>query len=152
MSGRSLLWLLVVLGAALVIGALYREDVLHPQGEAERLPVASGCDPADGPCWAGQAQQGMQLVMPEGARLMQTFPVELRLRGRSADAVSVDFRMQGMDMGVNRVSLQAVEPGYWRGEALLPVCSSGRADWLAVVEVRSGEGVWRAEFPFSAEP
>lgn len=151
MRGRSLVWLLLVLAAALAIGVLYRDADHGPQEEAQTLAVAPGCDPESEICTAGDAGRGLGFAMPEGARLMAAFPVEVQLRGLAADAVTVDFRMQGMDMGVNRAQLQDLGGGRWRGDVILPVCTTGRADWLAVVDVRSAKGGWQAVFPFSVE-
>ena len=39
--------------------------------------------------------------------------------------------MKGMDMGWNRYRLNKDAAGYWNAEVTLPVCVSGRSDWVA---------------------
>ncbi len=58
----------------------------------------------------------------------------LRISGASARAVSVSLQMQGMDMGVNRYRLLRQADGEWRGTLTLPVCVSGRRDWLMMFD------------------
>lgn len=148
----ALAGVVLLLAAAVLIGLWYR-DQLQPSSDQGQVLVASAdCDPQRQPCVAGTADAGVQFHLPEGARLMQPFPVEVTVHGPALDGVTVDFRMQGMDMGVNRVGLQAAADGLWRAQVILPLCATGRADWIATVEARSDGSVWRARFPFSAAP
>jgi len=79
--------------------------------------------------------------------------VTVELAGLSAaSTVLVDFTMAGMDMGQNRYRLAPGEAGRWQGQATLPVCTSGRMDWLARVEVLGADdGTVSADFPFVIE-
>ncbi len=80
------------------------------------------------------------------------FPVALKLEGIEATAVSLEFSMPGMDMGQNRYHLLADDAGLWRGEAMLPICSTGRLEWLAEVVVDTADERLRADFPFHTLP
>jgi len=62
-------------------------------------------------------------------------PFTLNISASSARAVSVVLQMQGMDMGLNRYRLLRAPHGEWRATITLPVCVSGRRDWLMIVEV-----------------
>ena len=153
MNPRALVWLVVVVTAAFLIGLLYREEMQPPgRTKSENLPVASDCDPKRRPCLAGDASQGLTLFLPESARLMQPFPIQVQVHGMSASSVTVDFQMRGMEMGVNRVRLAPTDGESWRGSATLPVCVTGRADWLALVEAESDAGPKQATFEFSIAP
>ena len=153
MNPRALVWLVVVVTAAFLIGLLYRDEMQPPgRTESETLPVASDCDPQRKPCLAGGASQGLTLSFPESARLMQPFPIEVQFHGMTGSSVTVDFQMRGMDMGVNRLRLEPAGAGLWRGTVVLPICSTGRADWLALVEAETEAGPKQGTFEFSIAP
>jgi hypothetical protein len=61
-------------------------------------------------------------------------PFSLSISGSSARAVTVTLQMQGMDMGSNRYHLLRQSDGEWRGTLTLPVCVSGRSDWLMMLD------------------
>lgn len=152
-SARSWIWLVVVLTAALLITLFYRDDHRRLQTAAlDTLHVPAGCDPQSQPCVAGGEPTALVLRFPDKVRLMAPFPVEVRLQGATAAAVVVAFEMRDMDMGVNRTALALGDDGVWRGEAVLPICRSGRADWQAVVEAQSEAGVLRARYGFEVAP
>ena len=77
------------------------------------------------------------------------------------DKIQLDFKMIGMNMGVNRFVLKTsdtkknthVRKGkqIWKGKALLPVCVSGRADWVAEVEVLASQVRYILTFPISVQ-
>jgi len=79
--------------------------------------------------------------------------VTVRLHPSSTFAVRqvlVQFTMKGMDMGLNRYRLVSDGAGRWTGKAMLPVCTTGRTDWLATVMLNGPAGERRAQFAFSA--
>lgn len=61
-------------------------------------------------------------------------PFELTVVAPNAREVHVELRMQGMEMGLNRYRLIRQAGGEWRATLTLPVCVSGRRDWLLVIE------------------
>ena len=62
-------------------------------------------------------------------------PFTLSISASSARTVNVVLQMQGMDMGLNRYRLLRAPNGEWLATITLPVCVSGRRDWLMMVEV-----------------
>ena len=60
-----------------------------------------------------------------------------------------------MNMGVNRFSLRKAEiknqKQKWQGKALLPVCVTGRADWLAELEVVTNQSKYIIAIPLSVK-
>lgn len=61
-------------------------------------------------------------------------PFLLSVRAPGARQVSVEFVMQGMEMGLNRYRLIAQKDDLWQARVTLPVCVSGRRDWVLWVE------------------
>ena len=52
------------------------------------------------------------------------------------ESIQVDFKMNNMKMGVNRFLLKNDKnKSIWKGKALLPICVTGRADWISEIEL-----------------
>ncbi|MBU1190715.1 MAG: hypothetical protein KKE76_03275 [Gammaproteobacteria bacterium] len=120
----------------------------------EPLPLlaAAECDSAQAACVARGEGFALELSLGPPVQPMQPFGIQLRiLQGQlSSDAtVVLQFQMQDMDMGQNRYRLIADEQSVWRGTAVLPVCSRGRSDWFAQIDIQDGERRWSAELPFT---
>lgn len=151
--------LTTVLSAALAIAILGGVWFLRPEmdatpGGALPLRVAAGCDSARHACVASGKDLEFEVRLGPPVRPME--PFEIRLRGLrdtlAADAqVSMEFQMRGMDMGLNRYRLERAADGAWQGRAILPVCTTGRSDWLARVEVVQRGQRWSAELPFEVK-
>ena len=62
-------------------------------------------------------------------------PFSLTVLAPSAQAVYAEVQMQGMEMGLNRYRLIPQANGEWRATITLPVCVTGRRDWLMLIEV-----------------
>ena len=62
-------------------------------------------------------------------------PFALTVLAPAAQAVNVEVQMQGMEMGLNRYRLIRQANGEWRATITLPVCVTGRRDWLMLIEV-----------------
>ncbi len=105
-------------------------------------------------CSAGDKRLAITLRMPNGAIYLRPFPVELNVEGNEQlglNRVELGLTMQGMEMGVNRFSMQPVpaRPGVWNGSVTLPICSSGRTDWRVEVKVFSEERSYQVQFPLT---
>jgi len=62
-------------------------------------------------------------------------PFALTVTAPAAQEVYVELSMQGMDMGSNRYRLLRQTGGEWRANVTLPVCVTGRRDWIMLIEV-----------------
>jgi hypothetical protein len=70
---------------------------------------------------------------------------ELRVAAPGAARISAEFQMVGMDMGFNRYDLRPAGNGRFASNVTLPVCVSGRHDWLLYLDVDGS----RYALPFS---
>lgn len=112
------------------------------------LQLSGSCDVEAG-CAAVAGDFALQLFMGPGIRGLAPFPVSVEVQGdRGVDSVTVTFAMPGMDMGVNRYQLISDGADRWLANVTLPVCSSGRSDWLAALEVTTKEHSFAVEVPF----
>lgn len=146
---------LAVLVGVMLAGQWLGSRYLSPNDGGERvvLTISAGCTATEGGCEAEGEGVGIQLALPTEPSALTPFPVRVRVRGLTPDQVALvrmEFEMVGMDMGLNRLTLEPREPGMWAAAATLPVCVAGRSDWFARVTVRGAAGqIYQADFPFS---
>jgi hypothetical protein len=57
-------------------------------------------------------------------------PFTLRVTAPKARKVEARFTMEGMDMGFNLYTLRAEAEGVFQSRITLPVCVTGRRDWV----------------------
>jgi hypothetical protein len=116
-----------------------------------QLPLEQPCDVRQG-CSGGDESLAVKLVFSDRPRALQAFPVRVEIENRAPpDSVSVAFSMAGMDMGLNRYRLQQDSNGVWHADVTLPVCISGRSDWLADVDLLYAHSRYRLQVPFVLE-
>jgi len=113
------------------------------------LDTQAGCELQQGACRATDGEVSLQASFDAPARALQPFPVSVRVNSNvPVDTVMVTFLMQGMDMGLNRYRLESDAGGGWRGSVTLPVCVSGRSDWIAAFELVTASRSYQAQIPF----
>lgn len=143
---KRLWWSLPLILLAL---AWWAADRLRPLADL-RLPPDPQCDLASQAC-SLSLPGGDRLtlnMLPHPPVLMQPMAVEVVLTG-PADAVWIDMIGLNMDMGPNRSELSPADEGLWKGQVILPVCSSAEMQWEARVTVlREGRRI-AAPFPFT---
>jgi hypothetical protein len=117
---------------------------------ATPLQLSPACDIKAG-CGAAADDFALQFFMGPDLRVLAPFPVRVEVQSdHTVDSVTVTFAMQGMDMGMNRYQLISDGADRWLGNVTLPVCSSGRTDWIAGLEVTTEGRRFVVEVPFVA--
>ncbi len=145
----------VVLGSIILLANL---SVLacSPQPESEQLPisqlsVASECDPLKA-CRASGASMSMNIVFTETPRALQPFLVVIKSEDEiDIKSISINFSMRDMTMGLNRYALVRTSEGEWQADVTLPICISGRTDWVAAFDIRLPDQVLVYSLPFVLE-
>lgn len=98
------------------------------------LILDTTCDIQRG-CDAGDAALSVHIQFDAPPRALQPFPVSVRTAGgQPVETVMLTFFMRGMDMGLNRYRMRDDAGSGWRAEVTLPICVSGRSDWIAEFE------------------
>lgn len=70
------------------------------------------------------------------------------LENLQLESIQIDFKMNNMKMGVNRFLLKNDEnKSIWKGIALLPICVTGRADWLSEIELETKTNKYLISLP-----
>lgn len=73
-------------------------------------------------------------VSVEGeVKALQSFFIRIVDKNNTLDQAVVSFKMKAMDMGINQYRLVRVENG-WVADIIIPVCTTGRRDWLVEFE------------------
>ncbi len=150
---KALLLLVLVLAT---IGVTYyivtNNELEQKPGHALSLRDVN-CNPAKTVCVAADQDYAITLYFPEQVHYLTPFRMLVTTKGfrnTAIEAVNVEYTMVGMDMGLNRFTLASMidEKGKasYEGEGILPVCVSGRVDWLANVHIITAEKVYEAEF------
>lgn len=146
--------LILVVVTILLVAWRYRAILQPAPATAQTLAVDAGCDSAHTACVARVETLAIEIGLGPSVRPMQPFNIRLRtVLGRLSDSAQVElqFQMRGMDMGLNRYRLVAGDTGVWHGQAILPVCSQGRSDWIAQLEIHDGGRHWAATLPFTTD-
>ena len=74
-------------------------------------------------------------------------PFQVWVKADGARKVQARFTMEGMDMGFNLYTLRADGDGVFRARVTLPICVSGRRDWVMAVEIDGAV----VKVPFSSD-
>ncbi len=151
---KTMVSVLAVCVTAVFLFTLYLQFVDTKVAEQTALaPIsfpATDCHPEMTPCTIKLEDRQVRFFLPQKAFYLQAFPVQVLLTGFDRDeleSVSVRFEMRGMNMGFNQIQLSTGKEN-WYGEAMLPICVSGRSDWKAIVDVKAEEETYRAIFSF----
>lgn len=151
-------WTIITL--VLFVAGLATYQFVIPSAKQDTQSVllkttTSQCDPVKSSCEAGDNQHSVTLHFPGNVAYLKPFKMQVTLRGFRQEEIKkiiVDFKMVGMDMGMNRYTLLPVEDGdgnvVYQGEGILPVCVSGRVDWVANTEVMTADKLYEAVFEF----
>jgi len=147
----SALWAALGLGFVALAGvAIYQAwPLLYPE-VLVTAPLDPACDLRAGPCMArfpdgGEVRFGME---PRTLAPMVPLRIAADLNGIQARSVEVDFAGTDMNMGYNRVLLQATATGRYEGQGTLPVCVRNRMEWEAKVMLYTSAGILVAPFRF----
>ncbi len=148
--------LLSIVSAVFLYG-LYLQFAVNSKADAKitgqtNLPVidfpSTACQANPGSCVVSLMGRRVIFSLPKKAGYLQRFPVTVLLQefGKNKpEVVSVRFEMVGMEMGSNQVKL-ILKQGHWYADAMLPLCISGRSDWTAIVDINTGNAIYRASF------
>jgi hypothetical protein len=120
-------------GLPLVLFAMIGVVVWMNAGRQEQAALVVTCPELVAGC-AAQAN-GRVVSLGASARIKPLKPFQLWVQAAGASRVEARFAMEGMDMGFNLYTLHADNQGVFRASVTLPVCVSGRRDWIMTLEI-----------------
>lgn len=142
----------VVLALILLVGAAIW---WHQEKEAPQIPVhlqKVRCIPERSNCNATIDGGQLQWRIDAPIQYLKAFPNRIYLKNiadKDVRQISIDYVMIGMEMAANRSVFKRISSGVWQTESVIPICSSGRKDWVAVVRLQTRQGIWQTGFMFS---
>jgi hypothetical protein len=134
---------IVGLALAVALGALavWRN---FPYPGAARIEVYLPCpDPVAG-CTALVGNRTVSIGMAGERKPLTAFQVWVKAAG--AVTAQASFTMVGMNMGLNRYTLRPDVAGVFHAEVILPVCVSGRREWVMSLDI---DDTIRVSMPFT---
>ncbi len=139
LNRRLLLWAPgLVIGLIVLLLAVWSTRQSTPPQTVHCPNLVAGCSVA-------LAGRTIELGVEGELRVLK--PFQLWVKAPGARRVQAQFTMVDMDMGFNLYTLRPDAQGVFRGRIVLPVCVSGRRDWLMSLEI-DGQ---RIEVPFVTE-
>ena len=78
---------------------------------------------------------GKAVAVSVGGELKPLQAFQVRVDAPKATKVEARFTMEGMDMGFNLYTLRADKEGMFQANITLPVCVTGRRDWVMHLSV-----------------
>ncbi len=160
--GRWIAWLLLLaglIGLGFFIGKQqsHWRSVLEPDAvSAIHLVLPTACDPTHTICTAHAENRDLSLSVGVGEEVkpLIPFPVQVQLAGSASQTVrqvAVHFTMSGMDMRLWPMPLHPRAnggDGLWQGNAIVPLCTTGRQDWEITVVMHGQEQFVAGPFSF----
>lgn len=130
----------------------YKLSPLAPAQAELTIAPLPGCDLNTRAC-AAELPGGGHLelsITPRPIPVVKPLQVQVRLTAMLADRIEIDFSGVSMDMGRHRQILVADGLGGFSGQAMLPVCVTGRMAWQATLVVSSAGRRIAVPFVFDA--
>lgn len=123
-------WLAPVLVILLIAGVVAASRFMH---SGEVPAVALACPNLQAGCAARLGGREVELGIDGELKVLS--PFEIWLKAPGAQTVQASFTMAGMDMGFNLYTLRPDASGRFRARITLPVCVSGRRDWVMTLRI-----------------
>lgn len=140
--------------AGAFIALTYRTCAGEPsRGAPLSLQTEPNCQLGKRPCRATGVPGELVVSTSPQPRPLTAFAVRVRFvvaeaTRREVGTPSLEFEMEGMDMGQNRYHMVRAEAGSgWTAEVMLPLCSRRRLDWQLSVWLPTSGRALVAQFP-----
>jgi hypothetical protein len=119
------LGIILLIAAVVGLNRFYKPDP-GPETRLECANPRAGCRAMLG---------GEEVVVGIDGELKLLKPFEIWVRARGVDKARANFTMPGMDMGFNLYTLRPDGRGAYRARVTLPMCVTGRQDWVLHVDL-----------------
>jgi len=137
---------LILLAVASYLGARY----WRASAPVELLNPGMACDLGREACLHRLPDGGEVRIdlSPRPVPLMQPVRLRVSVSNTALQPAFLEISGLNMEMGINRVPLQADGGGKWHGETIIPICSQRRMHWRAMLLLRNGVGSYRLDDEF----
>ncbi len=131
MNKKTLRSLFVVLLLALVIVGNY---FLRPGADNNQVEY-SKCQLGIESCVIVIDGMELEIIVEGEIKALKPFVIHMTDKNQIIDKALVKFNMKAMDMGVNQYEFVQIDNNNWKAEVVIPVCTTGRRDWLVEFEI-----------------
>ena len=128
----------------------------NPEKQITNCPInGSWCEST-----STENQQKIAILFPTKIPYLKPFPIQVRIQNKDnikPQEITIQFSMQNMQMGVNRFNLKLKQKQedsnaqLWETEVVLPVCMSGRNDWLVELENKTKNSSFKNYFSITVQ-
>jgi hypothetical protein len=143
-------WLMMIISLLVLLAygwARFKQAEITPDlTHSELLGKVVDCDLSQQSC----TLEGFQLEFERPVKPLTQLKVRL-LSQHPIDSAVLYLEMKDMDMGINRFLFREVGQGAWEANMIIPVCATGRRDWLASLVILEEGKHQRIVFPFTVE-
>ena len=120
-------------GLPLLLIGLAALVLWHDSDDMPAATVTLACDDLARGC--ATRLHGREVSIGLSGPVKALKPLDVWVKAAGAKTVQARFTMQGMDMGFNLYTLSADGDGIFRASVTLPICVSGRRDWIMAVQI-----------------
>ena len=104
------------------------------------------CQPNRQDCVFKYRDYTFQLTMDHDISPLKPFRVQIHTDAKHIQEIIVSFEMKNMDMGLNQFHLVRQSNEIWEANAIIPICTTGRSDWLFRVEIELGNEILHTNY------
>lgn len=117
---------------------------------------AGKCIPQEEICKVELGGVNVDVFFEKNIFYLKPFKIFIRTtKNNNIESIIVDFKMKGMDMGINRFEFIKVNNTHkkksWIAKAILPICVNGRSNWIAEILVKIDRIHYKLSFPFEVK-
>lgn len=100
--------------------------------------IDSHCDPMSQWCEFSFKHNTLAIRFPQKITYLSPFKVKLKVNKElTLNSANIKFSMSNMNMGNKQFNFKpSDEKNLWIASVLLPICGTGRKDWLAEVKIK----------------
>lgn len=153
-SGMIKKILFFIISVFIVITVLYVTQTAE-NNDLPPIKISVGnCNVQQKKCKVEFEKFNIEISMDKNIYYLKKFNVDVWVEnkeGTNIESIQIDFKMKDMNMGVNHFILNKMKSENkkqnWQGNALLPVCVTGRADWFSELTIITKQNKYILEFP-----
>ncbi len=134
-------FIILLLSAVLIVNYFLRQDV----DDAVIRVEYSECRLGDENCKIIVAGHRLELFIEGEVKALKPFVVHIVDKDNVIEQAKVRFEMKAMDMGLNQYVFKKHDDG-WQANVVIPICTTGRRDWLVELDININAGLKRIVF------
>lgn len=108
------------------------------QGDRNGRTEVSLCRLTDGECQIGFFGSYLDIHVEGEIQALQRFNIVITDSENIIHSANIRLQMKAMDMGFNEFVFNKETNHQWRAGVVIPVCTTGRRDWLFEITVFDG--------------